>query len=72
MDPEVEHEIESAIAGLEPFEESDAVGVLATWRQTKTAMTEEKWTRGLRPAGVVKLETRLLFADSQDRLQSLS
>ena len=56
VDPEVEHEIEAVVAGLEPSEEGDAVEVLATWRSTRTSMTQENSTRGcLRPAGVVKL-----------------
>ena len=49
VDPEVEHEIGSIIAGLLPIEESGAVEVLATWRQTRTAMTQKKLIRGLRP-----------------------
>ena len=32
---------------LEPIEEREAVEVLATWKQTKTAMTQEKLKRGL-------------------------
>ena len=56
VDPEVEHEIEAVVTGLEPSEEGDAVEVLATWRSTRTSMTQENSTRGcLRPAGVVKL-----------------
>ena len=57
VDPEVEHEIEAVVAGLvEPSENSDAAEVLATWRSTRTLMTQENSTRGcLRPAGVVKL-----------------
>ena len=56
VDLEVEHEIEAVVTGLEPSEESDAVEVLATWRSTRTSMTQENSTRGcLRPAGVVKL-----------------
>ena len=30
------------------MEESDAIEVLATWKQTRTAMTQEKLNRGLR------------------------
>ena len=51
-DPQVESEIVPRIAGLEWVEKSDAVDVLAT-RQTRTAMTQEKLTRGPRQTGAV-------------------
>ena len=47
-DTELESEIEAVVGALEPIEESDAVEVLATWKQTRTAMTQEKLSRGLR------------------------
>ena len=55
MDAEVEHEIEDKIEGVEAIAESDAVEVLATWRQKRTA-TQEKLTLGLRPARTTKPE----------------
>ena len=41
----VQYEIETITAGVEPIEESGAVGVIATWRQPKTAMPKEKLAR---------------------------
>ena len=42
-DAEIEFEIEATVGALEPTEESDAIEVLATWKQT-----HEKLSRGLR------------------------
>ena len=47
-DTEFESEIEAIVGALEPTEESDAIEVLSTWKQTRTAMTQEKLNRGLR------------------------
>ena len=47
-DTEFESEIEAIVGALEPIEESDAIEVLSTWKQTRTAMTQEKLNRGLR------------------------
>ena len=41
VDPEVEHEIEAVVTGLEPSEERYAAEVLATWRSTRSLMTQE-------------------------------
>ena len=47
-DAELESELEAIARALEPMEESDAIEVLATWKQTRTAMVQEKLNRGLR------------------------
>ena len=47
-DEELESEIEAIVGSLEPTEESDAIEVLTTWKQTRTAMAQEKLNRGLR------------------------
>ena len=44
-DAELESENEAIVGALEPTEESDAVEVLATWKQTKTAMAQVKLNR---------------------------
>ena len=44
---EFESEIEAIVGAPEPTKESDAVEV-ATWKQTRTAMTQEKHNRSLR------------------------
>ena len=54
LETDDDFEIEAIVAGLDPTDESDAIAVLATWRQRKTAMTRGKLTRGWRQAGVVK------------------
>ena len=38
-DREFDSEIKAIVGALEPTEESDAVEVLATWKQTRTTMT---------------------------------
>ena len=45
-DSEFESELEAIVGALEPMEESDAIEVLATWKQIKTAMTQEKLIEG--------------------------
>ena len=47
-DDERESEIEALVGALERKEESDAIEVLATWKETRTAMAHEKLNRGLR------------------------
>ena len=48
-DVELESEIEAIVAGaLEPTEEHDAVEVLAAWKQTGSAIKQEKLSRGLK------------------------
>ena len=47
-DTEFESEIEAIVGALETMEESDGTDVFATWKQTRTAMTQEKLNRGLR------------------------
>ena len=47
-DAELESEIGAIEGALEPLEESDTIEVLATLKQTRTAMTQEKLSRGLR------------------------
>ena len=39
---EFESEIEAIVGALEPIEESDAVEALATWKQIRTAMNQQK------------------------------
>ena len=47
-DTEFESEIEAVVGALEAIEESDAIEALATWKQTRAAMAQEKLNRGLR------------------------
>ena len=47
-DDERKSEIEAIVGALERKEESDAIEVLATWKETRTAMAQEKLNRGLR------------------------
>ena len=47
-DAEFESAIEAIVGALEPIEESDAVEVLASWKQTRTATNQEKLNRDLR------------------------
>ena len=44
-DAEFESEIEAIVGALEPTEESDATEVLATWKQTRTAMAHSRTVR---------------------------
>ena len=46
-DAELGSEIEAIVGALETTEESDAIEVLATLKQTRTAMAQEKLSRGL-------------------------
>ena len=48
-DDELDREFDDIVAAAEPIEEAEAVEVLATWRQTHAAMTQEKLDRGFRP-----------------------
>ena len=45
-DAEFESEIEAVVGALQPVEDSDAVEVLATRKQTRKAVTQEKLSRG--------------------------
>ena len=54
-DMDAEREIEAITAGVALIEESDTVGVLATLRQERTAMTQETLTRGLRQRKTIKI-----------------
>ena len=47
-DVELESEIAAIVGGLEPIEGIDALEVLATRKQTRTAMVQEKLNRRLR------------------------
>ncbi|CAK0911130.1 unnamed protein product, partial [Prorocentrum cordatum] len=46
---DVTQEIDAIVQAAEPIEESDAVEILATWKQTRVAMNKERLDRGLRP-----------------------
>ena len=45
---EFQSEVEAIVGAPESIEESDAVEVLATWKQTRTATNQEKLSRRLR------------------------
>ena len=44
-DAEFESETEAIVGALGPIEESDAIEVFATWKQTRTATTREAQSR---------------------------
>ncbi|CAK0868212.1 unnamed protein product [Prorocentrum cordatum] len=45
---DVTREIDAIVQAAEPIDESDAVEILATWKQTRVAMNREKLDRGLK------------------------
>ncbi|CAK0792131.1 unnamed protein product, partial [Prorocentrum cordatum] len=49
VEDDITDEIDAIVQAAEPIDEADAVEILATWKQTRTAMTKEKLDRGLRP-----------------------
>ncbi|CAK0846977.1 unnamed protein product [Prorocentrum cordatum] len=44
---DVEAEINELLGEEDPIDEEDAIDILATWKETRTAMTKEKLQRGL-------------------------
>ena len=45
-DAELDSEIKAAVGALESIEETDAVEVLATWKETRMAITQKNLSRG--------------------------
>ena len=65
-DAEFESEIEAIVGALGTIEESDAIEVPATWKQTRTAMTQEKLTRNFPKPDLARLACRIRCCNSRE------
>ena len=70
-DAECASEILATVGALEPIEESDAVDVLATWKQTRSAMNQEKLSQRSENTCAPTLEQHVNHQERTSRSQTL-